>query len=63
MPDLHAERMAAAREIAEKIVAVCAAYERAPSQTTINLFLQSVERLANLAEDIEVQQTLRALDG
>ena len=63
MPDPHLERIAKAREIAQQIVAVCDSYERTPSQVTLNHFLSNVERLADLAEDIEVSQTLKALDG
>jgi hypothetical protein len=63
MDNRYSERMAAAGEVAQKIAALCADFNKAPNQTTMNLFLASVERLATLAEDIEVQQTLKALDG
>jgi hypothetical protein len=63
MGNIYSERMAAAKEIALKIIDLCDSYERSPSQTAINRFLVSVERLADLAEDVEVEQTLKALDG
>lgn len=63
MQDSNTERMMAARDTAEKIIALCDSYQRAPNQVTLNHFLASVERLADLAEDIEVSQTLKALDG
>jgi hypothetical protein len=59
----YRESMKAAREIAQTIIGLCDTYEQKPNQTTMNLFLASVERLANLAEDVEVHQTLKALDG
>jgi hypothetical protein len=63
MPDAFLERILAAKEIAENIIDLCESYETSPNQTAINRFLVSVERLADLAEDIEVQQTLNALDS
>ena len=61
MPDPYLERLAAARQIAEKILVLCASYEQSPNPTTINRFLVSVERLADLAESIDAEQTVRAL--
>lgn len=63
MQDPNLERIIAARDIAQKIVAVCDNYQRAPGQATLNHFLSNVERLADIAEDIEVTQTIKALDG
>ncbi len=63
MANAYQERMAAAKEIAQKIVVLCESYSKTPNPTTINQFLMSVERLADLAEDIEVQQTQKALDA
>ena len=60
--NIYSERMAAAGEIATTIAKLCADFAKTPNQTTVNLFLASVERLAGLAEDVEVQQTLNALD-
>jgi hypothetical protein len=61
--DPYLERLLAAKEIAASIITLCESYEKGPTQTAINRFLVSVERLADLAEDIEVMQTLRALDS
>lgn len=61
--DPYLERMMAAREIARKIITLCNSYERSPSQMTINRFLISTERLVELAEDIEVEQTVKMLDA
>lgn len=61
--DRYIERMQAAKEIAQQIVKLCEAYERTASQTTVNKFVVSVERLADLAEDIEVDQTTQILDA
>jgi hypothetical protein len=63
MEDPNLARMAEARKIASTIVPICNSYEQAPSQNTINRFLRSVEALADLAEDLEVQQTLRVLNA
>jgi hypothetical protein len=63
MEDPNLARMAEARKIASTIVSICNSYEQAPSQNTINRFLRSVEALADLAEDLEVQQTLRVLNA
>jgi hypothetical protein len=63
MQETNIERMKAARETAQRIIALCDSYERTPNQVTLNHFLASVEKLADLAEDIEVSQTLKALDG
>ena len=63
MQDPNLERIIRGRDIARKIVAVCDSYERTPGQVTLNHFLSNVERLADLAEDIEVAQTIKALDG
>ena len=63
MQDVNTERMMAACDTAQKIITLCDSYQRAPSQATLNHFLANVERLADLAEDIEVSQTLKALDG
>ena len=63
MQNVYGERMATAKEIAETVIILCDTFSKTPNQTTMNLFLASVERLANLAEDIEVQQTLKALDA
>lgn len=63
MHNPYAERMAAAREIVQMILALCDSYERNPSPMTINRFLTGVERLAELAEDIEAEQISKALDG
>jgi hypothetical protein len=63
MPDPNLERITKARDIAQQIIIVCDHYQRVPSQVTLNHFLSNVERLADLAEDIEVAQTLKALDG
>lgn len=59
----YRESMKEARDIAQTIIGLCDTYEQKPNQTTMNLFLASVERLASLAEDIEVQQTQKALDA
>ena len=61
--DAYYERIMAAKDIAQKIVALCESYERAPSQMVVNKLLTSVEHLADLAEDIEADQTNRILDG
>jgi hypothetical protein len=63
MQESNSERMMAARAAAQKIITLCDSYQRAPNQVTLNHFLASVEKLADLAEDIEVHQTLKALDG
>lgn len=63
MLDGYTERMQAAGVIARKIIDLCQSFEATPTQTTINRFLMSVERLADLAESIEVEQTAKALDG
>jgi hypothetical protein len=63
MHDPYLERVAAAKEIAEKISALCAGYMQSPSPTIINRLLVSVERLADLAESIDTDQTSKALDA
>ena len=63
MQDPYLDRVTAAKEIAQQIVVLCESYEAAPSQIAINHLLASAERLADLAEDIDVQQTLKALDA
>jgi|GEM_PF-5671710 len=63
MQDPYVERIQAAKDIAQKIVALCESYEKSPSQMTVNKFLVSVERLADIAEDIEVEQTVKLLDA
>ncbi len=62
MQNPYAERIATARGIAQTILALCDSYEHAPSPMTINRFLTCVEQLADLAEDIEVEQIIKALD-
>jgi len=61
--DPYLERIQAAKVIAQKVVALCESYEEAPSQVIVNTLLTSVERLADLAEDIEVEQTNKILDA
>jgi len=63
MEDPNLARLAAAKKIASAIISTCDSYEQAPSQTTVNRFLSSVEELADLAEDLEVQQTLKVLNA
>ena len=63
MDNSNIERIDAARETAQKIITICDSYQRAPCQATLNHFLASVERLADLAEDMDVQETLKMLDA
>jgi hypothetical protein len=63
MSDPYAEPMAKAKATAQAIVAACAQYEMAPSPATLNQFLSGVEKLADIAEDIEVARTVAALDA
>jgi hypothetical protein len=63
MLDTNTDRIVAARDTAQKIITLCDSYQRAPSQVILNHLLANVEKLADLAEDIEVIQTLKALDG
>lgn len=61
MLDPYLERMLAAKQIAQKILVLCESYEQTPSPMTINRFLTSAERLADLAESIDTEQTVKAL--
>ena len=61
--DRYSERMSAAKEMAQAIVATCLSYEQAASPVTVNRLLQQVELLADLAESLEVERTIRALDA
>lgn len=63
MSDQYAKRIASARVIAESVVAACLQYEEKPSQAALNQFLSGVERLADVAEDIEVARTVASLDA
>ncbi len=58
-----AERVQVAKEMALAIVATCQSYEQTGSPSTLNRFLGQVERLADVAEGIEVERTVRALDA
>ncbi len=60
--DRYSSMIAAAKDMAQAIVATCQAYERAASPATLNVLLQQVELLADLAEDLDVARTTRALD-
>jgi hypothetical protein len=60
--DPYYERMMAAKEITQKILQLIETYEKGPTQMTMNKFLVSVERLADIAEDIEVEQQIHILD-
>lgn len=57
------ERMQAAREMALAIAASCQSYAESASPATVNRFLDQVERLADVAEAIEVERTVQALDS
>lgn len=62
-PDRLRERLLAAREMALAIAATCESYERAATPATVNRFIAQVELLADVAEAIEVERTVRALDA
>jgi hypothetical protein len=63
MEDPYRERVMQAKEIAQQVVDLCVNYACAPNQTTINRLLLSVEHLSDVAEAIEVEQTIKALDA
>jgi hypothetical protein len=63
MHDPYLERVIAAKEIAGQIIAACDSYARSPSSAAINRLLDKAERLADLAEGLEVEQRINVLDG
>lgn len=61
--DPYLDRIMVVRDLARQIAALCESYQRAPAGREINRLLISVERLADIAETIEVDRTNRALDA
>jgi hypothetical protein len=63
MQDPYLDRIMVMREIAQKIIDMCDRYKSAPGSATMNRLLAGVERMADLAEEIEVERTVKALDS